>query len=134
MRINRAEVCGPVASVIRVKDYDEALAVANDTPFGLCSGIVPTSPKHAPPFNGHSGGGMVRGGRRVRSVGVGGNGDPRRRGGRGSGIGARVTAGKPGMKTRSDKWTAVTEDGSYSAHFEHVVAVTSNGPWVLTRP
>ena len=33
-----------------------------------------------------------------------------------------------------DKWTAVTEDGSYSAHFEHSVAVTANGPWVLTRP
>src|SRR5690606_28781568 len=40
MRINREEVFGPVASVIRVRDYDEALAVANDTPFGLSSGIA----------------------------------------------------------------------------------------------
>jgi methionyl aminopeptidase len=45
-----------------------------------------------------------------------------------------VNAGKPDSKVRSDKWTAVTRDGSYSAHFEHCVAVTSNGPWVLTRP
>ena len=45
-----------------------------------------------------------------------------------------VNAGKPDSKVRNDKWTAVTKDGSYSAHFEHCVAVTSNGPWVLTRP
>jgi methionyl aminopeptidase len=45
-----------------------------------------------------------------------------------------VNAGKPESKVLKDKWTAVTRDGSYSAHFEHCVAVTSNGPWVLTRP
>lgn len=45
-----------------------------------------------------------------------------------------VNMGRPDMKVRSDKWTAVTTDGSPSAHFEHCVAVTSNGPWVLTRP
>jgi len=45
-----------------------------------------------------------------------------------------VNAGAPGVKVLEDKWTAVTADGSYSAHFEHTVAVTSNGPWVLTRP
>ena len=45
-----------------------------------------------------------------------------------------VNAGKPDSKVLGDRWTAVTTDGSYSAHFEHCVAVTSNGPWVLTRP
>jgi len=45
-----------------------------------------------------------------------------------------VNAGKPETKVASDKWTARTKDGSYSAHFEHCVAVTANGPWVLTRP
>jgi methionyl aminopeptidase len=45
-----------------------------------------------------------------------------------------VNAGAPGSRVRADKWTAVTEDGKYSAHFEHTVAVTANGPWVLTRP
>ena len=45
-----------------------------------------------------------------------------------------VNTGKPGAKILEDKWTAVTEDGGYSAHFEHCVVVTSNGPWVLTKP
>jgi methionyl aminopeptidase len=45
-----------------------------------------------------------------------------------------VNVGKPETKVLSDNWTAVTRDGSYSAHFEHMVAVTDNGPWVLSRP
>ena len=45
-----------------------------------------------------------------------------------------VNAGRPETRVGSDKWTAKTRDGSYSAHFEHCVAVTQNGPWVLTRP
>jgi methionyl aminopeptidase len=45
-----------------------------------------------------------------------------------------VNAGKPDAVVLKDKWTAVTKDGSYSAHFEHCIAVTANGPWVLTRP
>jgi len=44
-----------------------------------------------------------------------------------------VNVGKPGARVLDDKWTAVTEDGSYSAHFEHTVAVTRNGPRVLTE-
>jgi aldehyde dehydrogenase (NAD+) len=59
MRINREEIFGPVASVIRVKDYDEALAVANDTEFGLSSGICTTSLKHASHFRRNSEAGMV---------------------------------------------------------------------------
>jgi alpha-ketoglutaric semialdehyde dehydrogenase len=59
MRINREEVFGPVVSVLRVRGYDEALAVANDTPFGLASGIATTSLKHATHFKRHSQAGMV---------------------------------------------------------------------------
>ncbi len=59
MRINREEIFGPVASVIRVKDYEEALAVANDTEFGLSAGIATTSLKHATHFKRHSQAGMV---------------------------------------------------------------------------
>ncbi|WP_415158625.1 aldehyde dehydrogenase family protein, partial [Maritalea sp.] len=59
MRINQEEVFGPVASVIRVKDYDEALAVANDTEFGLSSGICTTSLKHASHFKANAQAGMV---------------------------------------------------------------------------
>lgn len=59
MRINREEIFGPVASVIRVKNYEEALAVANDTPFGLSAGIATTSLKHATHFKRHAQAGMV---------------------------------------------------------------------------
>ncbi|BAF88635.1 aldehyde dehydrogenase family protein [Azorhizobium caulinodans ORS 571] len=59
MRIAREEIFGPVACTIRVKDYDEALAVANDTPFGLSSGIVTTSLKYASHFKRNSEAGMV---------------------------------------------------------------------------
>ncbi|HZP62089.1 MAG TPA: type I methionyl aminopeptidase [Terriglobales bacterium] len=44
-----------------------------------------------------------------------------------------VNFGRPGTRLLNDKWTAVTEDGSYSAHFEHCVAVTKNGPVILTQ-
>jgi aldehyde dehydrogenase (NAD+) len=59
MRINREEVFGPVAGVIRVKNYDEALHVANDTPFGLSAGICTSSLKHATDFRRNSQAGMV---------------------------------------------------------------------------
>ncbi len=45
-----------------------------------------------------------------------------------------VNLGQPETNVLSDKWTAVATDGKPSAHFEHVVAITANGPWVLTRP
>ena len=44
-----------------------------------------------------------------------------------------VNIGRPNVKMLSDGWTAVTRDGSLSAHFEHTVAVTASGPLVLTR-
>ncbi len=59
MRIAREEIFGPVAAVIRVKDYEEALATANDTTFGLSSGIATTSLKHATHFKRNSEAGMV---------------------------------------------------------------------------
>ena len=59
MRINREEIFGPVVSVQRVRDYEEALALANDTPFGLASGIATTSLKHATHFKRHAQAGMT---------------------------------------------------------------------------
>ncbi len=59
MRINREEIFGPVASVIRVQNYEEALQVANDTEFGLSAGIATTSLKYATHFKRHSQAGMV---------------------------------------------------------------------------
>ena len=59
MRINREEIFGPVASIIRVKDYEAALFTANDTPFGLSAGIATKSLKYATHFKRHSQAGMV---------------------------------------------------------------------------
>jgi len=59
MRINREEVFGPVASVIRTRDYDEALHIANDTEFGLSSGICTESLSKARHFLRHAQAGMV---------------------------------------------------------------------------
>jgi aldehyde dehydrogenase (NAD+) len=59
MRIAREEIFGPVAAVIRAKDYDEALVLANDTEFGLCAGVVTTSLKHAAHFRRNAQAGMV---------------------------------------------------------------------------
>jgi methionyl aminopeptidase len=45
-----------------------------------------------------------------------------------------VNAGAPDVEVLDDEWTAVTKDRSMSAHFEHTIAITDEGPWVLTRP
>jgi methionyl aminopeptidase len=45
-----------------------------------------------------------------------------------------VNAGKPQVRTLEDGWTAVTADGSLSAHFEHTIAVTEKGPEILSLP
>ena len=44
-----------------------------------------------------------------------------------------ITIGRPATRTLPDKWTVVTADGSLSAHFEHTVAITANGPRILTK-
>ena len=59
MRISREEIFGPVANVVRVKDYEEALSVANDTPFGLSSGICTSSLKYATHYKRNAEAGMV---------------------------------------------------------------------------
>lgn len=59
MRIAREEIFGPVAGVIRVRNYDEALSVANDTEFGLSAGICTSSLKYAAHFRRNAQAGMV---------------------------------------------------------------------------
>jgi methionyl aminopeptidase len=44
-----------------------------------------------------------------------------------------VAAGRPGIRTLRDKWTVVTADGSLAAHFEHALAITADGPEILTQ-
>jgi aldehyde dehydrogenase (NAD+) len=59
MRINQEEIFGPVAAIIRVRDYEEALEIANATPFGLSAGIATTSLKYASHFKRNSQSGLV---------------------------------------------------------------------------
>jgi alpha-ketoglutaric semialdehyde dehydrogenase len=59
MRIAREEIFGPVAAVIKVRDFDEGLAVANDTPFGLSAGICTASLRNATRFRREANAGMV---------------------------------------------------------------------------
>lgn len=59
--------------------------------------------------------------------------NPRLREGMVLAIEPMVAAGKPATHVLSDRWTAVTSDGSIAAHFEHCVAITNNGPWILTE-
>ena len=58
-RTAREEIFGPIATVLMANDYDHALALANDTPYGLCAGICTTSLKHATHFKRHAQAGMV---------------------------------------------------------------------------
>lgn len=58
-RIAREEIFGPIACVLRADGYEHALALANDTPFGLCAGLCTTSLKHAMHFRRHAQAGMT---------------------------------------------------------------------------
>ena len=82
-------------------------------------------------FVGHGIGTALHEEPQIANYGPGGRG-PRLAEGMVLAIEPMVNAGKPAVKVLSDGWTAVTRDGSLSAHFEHTVAVTADGPWILT--
>lgn len=83
-------------------------------------------------FVGHGIGRQLHEEPQVPNFGVRGHG-PRLEEGMVLAIEPMVNAGRPGARLLNDNWTAVTEDGSYSAHFEHCVAVTKDGPLILTE-
>ncbi len=83
-------------------------------------------------FVGHGIGTRLHEDPQVPNYGTPGHG-PKLRDGMVLAIEPMVNAGRPGTRVLDDKWTAVTEDGSYSAHFEHCIAVTRNGPVILTE-
>src|SRR5207253_2654638 len=60
--------------------------------------------------------------------------NPRLRAGLVLAVEPMINVGTHETLTLGDGWTVVTKDGKYSAHFEHTIAVTENGPRVLTRP
>jgi methionyl aminopeptidase len=83
-------------------------------------------------FVGHGIGTRLHEDPQVPNFGTPGHG-PRLREGMVLAIEPMVNAGGPGVRVLEDKWTAVTEDGRPSAHFEHCVAVTKDGPVILTE-
>ncbi len=83
-------------------------------------------------FVGHGIGRAMHEDPQIPNIGTRGKG-PRLKAGMVLAIEPMINAGGPEVKVLPDGWTAVTLDGSYSAHFEHTVALTKNGPFVLTR-
>jgi methionyl aminopeptidase len=83
-------------------------------------------------FVGHGIGKTMHEDPQVPNYGDAGKG-PRLKAGMVLAIEPMINAGGAEVKVLKDGWTAVTVDGSYSAHFEHTVAITKNGPLVLTR-
>lgn len=83
-------------------------------------------------FVGHGIGTRLHEDPQVPNYGMPGTG-PKLRDGMVLAIEPMVNAGRSETRVLDDKWTAVTQDGSFSAHFEHCVAVTKNGPVILTE-
>ena len=83
-------------------------------------------------FVGHGIGRSMHEDPQVPNFGPAGKG-PRLKAGMVLAIEPMINAGGPEVRVLKDGWTAVTVDGSYSAHFEHTVAITTDGPLVLTR-
>lgn len=83
-------------------------------------------------FVGHGIGSQLHEDPQVPNFGIPGRG-PRLREGMVLAIEPMVNSRGPGARILEDKWTAVTTDGGYSAHFEHSVALTKDGPWILSQ-
>lgn len=83
-------------------------------------------------FVGHGIGSNLHEAPQIPNYGEAGQG-PRLKTGMTLAIEPMINAGSPAVKILEDGWTAVTQDGRRSAHFEHTVAVTDNGPEILTR-
>jgi methionyl aminopeptidase len=134
---------GPVseeaATLLRVTDESLYKAIAAVKPGGRISDIGHAVQKHVEAhgfsvvreFVGHGIGQQMHEEPQVPNYGEPGRG-PRLAEGMVIAIEPMVNAGKPQVKVLSDGWTAVTRDHSLSAHFEHTVAVTADGPWILT--
>lgn len=84
-------------------------------------------------FVGHGTGKQMHEDPQVPNFGIAGSGK-RLKAGLVIAVEPMVNAGSPDVEVLDDKWTAVTRDRLMSAHFEHTIAVTEEGPWVLTRP
>ena len=116
------------------------LAIKNAVPDGRLSDVSHAVQSWVEPkgfsvvreFVGHGIGRNLHEAPQIPNYGKAGQG-PRLKTGMVLAIEPMINAGMPGVKILEDGWTAVTQDGKRSAHFEHTVAVTDNGPEILTR-
>jgi methionyl aminopeptidase len=136
------EISDSLQKLLRVTSESLELAIAQARPGNRLFDICGTVEKHVTgngfsivrEFVGHGIGTKLHEEPQVPNYVDRQNENPRLKEGMVLAIEPMVNEGKPGSKVLSDKWTAVTTDGRCSAHFEHVVAITADGPWVLTRP
>jgi len=132
-------IADEAARLLRVTDEALARAIACARPGGRISDIGHAVQAHVEAhgfsvvreFVGHGIGQRMHEEPQVPNYGEPGRG-PRLAEGMVLAIEPMVNAGKPAVKVLADGWTAVTRDGSLSAHFEHTVAITAAGPEVLT--
>jgi len=133
------QVSEAAATLLRVTDESLYKAIEAVKPGGRISDIGHAVQKHVEAYGfsvvrefvGHGIGQRMHEEPQVPNYGEPGRG-PRLSEGMVVAIEPMVNAGKPAVKVLADGWTAVTRDGSLSAHFEHTVAVTADGPWILT--
>jgi methionyl aminopeptidase len=133
------KVSEEAAMLLRVTDESLYKAIEAVKPGGRISDIGHAVQKHVEAYGfsvvrefvGHGIGQKMHEEPQVPNYGEPGRG-PRLTEGMVLAIEPMVNAGKPAVKVLADGWTAVTRDGSLSAHFEHTVAVTADGPWILT--
>ena len=135
------EISEPVRKLLRVTEESLELAIQQIRVGHRVSDIGAVIQQHVETngfsvvrdFVGHGIGTAMHEDPQVPNYGVPGRG-PLLREGMVLAIEPMVNEGTYLVKVLDDHWTAVTADGRNSAHFEHTVAVTSNGPWVLSRP
>ena len=133
------QVSEQAATLLRVTEESLYKAIERVRPGGRISDISHAVQQHVEAYGfsvvrefvGHGIGQRMHEEPQVPNYGEPGRG-PRLAAGMVLAIEPMVNAGKPAVKVLADGWTAVTRDGGLSAHFEHTVAVTANGPWILT--
>jgi methionyl aminopeptidase len=141
LTVPAGEISEPVRRLLKVTEESLELAIEKVRVGCRVSDIGAVVQQHAElhgfsvvrDFVGHGIGTALHEDPQVPNYGVPGRG-PLLKEGMVLAIEPMVNEGTSRVKVLEDQWTAVTADGKNSAHFEHTVAVTSNGPWVLTRP
>ncbi len=136
------EVSEPVKRLLRVTEESLEMAIGKVQPGNRLFDICGTVQQHVESngysvvreYVGHGIGSKLHEEPQVPNYVDRSNENPRLKEGMVLAIEPMVNLGGAESRVKPDKWTAVSKDGSYSAHFEHCVAVTAEGPWVLTRP